>query len=419
MHDIARVQSLVVVLSTGLAALQVCVFHGPAFRLPFVFDDFSFLNRTQAPGWLWSGLTLISAAPYRPVLYVVFGLLHSVFGLRPAAYHVAGAALVLAAAGMIGLVSHRLGLGREPSPLRRSTHCTHRWPHPSVGPPPSTARWRSRFGLGAVYLLLPKTVRPLNVVVSSALFTLALITREVVTVVPLMLVVARLFSGTEERKKRVRTTLVASAPLWAVLGMYVAARRLAGYQLPTTGPYVQRFGTHALANLGRLTELATDVAPARDGVHRPRAGHTRLVGADQDRDRGRVAASGRPPTRLHWDVVVPPRCSPGHLPQRPPHVLLVDLALAGVAVAAGTVFEVAAESLDRHGAAALAIGCVALFRVVVSHDTAQQHLRERLYAYADITTEFVHGFCESVTTLDRTRRGDVIWCTTETQIRGT
>jgi hypothetical protein len=375
---------------SGLGLLQVCVF-GPAFRLPFVFDDYMYLNRVQSGAW-WSSAVAwdLHNELFRPGLYLVIGSLHSVFGLRPTAFHVAGAALVLAAAGTVGLVSYRLGL-RSGAIAATAVYALHASMATPIG-------WASAansplavaLALGAVALLLGRRLRWWNVVLAAALFLLALMTREVVAVVPLMLVVARLLAGRDGWSTRLRSALLRSAPLWGVLVAYTAVRRLAGYELPTSGPYAQHLGLHAFSNLGRLMELATDIAPAPDHVHRPALVALLWLSL--------VAASvllllrrARPQACIGvaWFFL-------GVLPvvflsDHDMSFYYVDLALVGVALAVGAVFEEIAGALSRRRRAVFATGCIALL-VVVGHDTAQRQLRAKLYAFADITTEFVRRF---------------------------
>lgn len=383
----ARVVAAAVVFVAALAVLQVCVF-GPAFRLPFVFDDYNYLNRVQVSGWLGpSSAWDLRSQLFRPILYVFFGSLHAVFGLRPFVFHVAGAGLVLAAAGMTGLVAHRLGL-RMGAIAAATVYALHSSMATPIG-------WASAansplavaLALGSVYLLLAKRVRVLGVVASCILFVLALMTREVVVVVPMMLLVALALSEAGGWRTRARRALVGSAPLWGVLVVYVVARRIAGYELSTTGSYAQHLGTQAFSNLGRLLELVTDIAPARDGVHRPvpvTLLWLLLVGAAVLLRRSRPQVG----IGVVWFLL-------GTLPviflrDHPMSFYYVDLAMVGVALAVGAVFERIAVALTRRRRAAFAVGCLAIF-VVVSHHTAQQQLEEKLYAFADITTGFVRS----------------------------
>ncbi len=366
-----------VVAASSVLATAAVVFSSAA-RLPFLSDDYLYLETARQPGW-WHAGTIWnpSGAPlshlYRPFLYVWFGVLYHVFGLHPFVFHVVTGLVVVVAAVMISAVGRRLGL-HSGAYIAAVVYCLHASMATPIGwTSAASSPLATAFALGAVYILLRPHVRARDIVASSLLLAVALMTREVVAVTPALAFICVWIIGQGEPwLQRVRRSIVVSSPLWLVVVAYAAVRRSSGFD-STLGPYRQSIGTHAFTNLWRVMQYATEF------------GESTHLG-------GLVAA--------FWAVLVllcVHATTRSHLPQGLvglawaflavlPVIFLashrmeyyyIDFALPGVALAVGTVFQSIFEMSSKTVRSAAAAACVAGLASVGFY-TARQEQRSYL-----------------------------------------
>ena len=372
----------------GLACLMAVVFASAA-RLPLLADDYAYLDVVQRPGWWHSSSTTwdVGGTPFRPVLHLWFGLLNQLFGLRPLPFHIASGFLVLVGGVMAGLVARRLGL-RAGAYVATAFYCLHASMTTPIGwASAANSPLATALALGALYCMLRPHLRRVDVVASCALFLVALTTREVVAVVPAILVVTRYLVEPERpRLVRLKCSLCASLPLWFVLVAYAVVRRLAGFEA-ATGPYEQRLTSRGLTNLGRLMQIATDLEPFGNaraysafvaGFWIALVGLCALAALRSHRSQGLVG--------LTWALlgVLPVIFLTAHAMA----YYYIDFALAGLAIAAGTAFEWIADSLTARIRIGFAAGCLAAL-VALSFYTARRQERAKLRLWAAATAVLV------------------------------
>jgi hypothetical protein len=373
----------------GLAFLGVmAVVFSSAARLPFVADDYSKLAVLQQPGWWHSDRTWgVGSGLFRPMLLLWFGLLHGVFGLHPLPFHIASAVIVVIAGVLTGAVARRVGLGVG-AYAAIVFYCLHASMTTAIGwAAAANSPLAVALALGALYLMLRPRVRTIDVVGACALFIAALLAREVVAVAPAILLVTRcLVEPARSLSQRLKRSLVVSSPLWLVLVVYAALRRLFGFD-GGTGEYAQAFGMHGFTNLGRLLQIATDLEPfSHHGLYSAVVtflwvaliGLCAMAALRSQRFQG-IAG-------LIWALlaVLPVIFLTNH----PMDYYYVDFAIPGLAIAIGTVFEWATNALSRRATTIFAVACFAVF-VLVSFNTARVQERAQLGPQATTTAQLV------------------------------
>jgi len=246
----------------GVAAVAAVVFASAA-RLPFISDDYSYLETVRQPGWwharaIWDPGGAPFTQLYRPFLFVWFGVLYHLFGLHPLVFHVATGVLVAIGAVMTALVGRRLGL-HSGAYVAGVVYCLHASMAVPVGwTSAASSPLATALALGAVYVLLRPRLRAREVAAASILFVVALMTREVVALTPAVVFISvYIVDGGRPWRQRIRRSLVVSSPLWLALLAYAAVRRSSGFD-STLGPYQQRIGSQAFSNLWRLMQYATE-----------------------------------------------------------------------------------------------------------------------------------------------------------------
>ena len=247
----------------AIAGLSVVVYW-QAILSPFVEDDWVYLNEVQRHGWwvsaaIWKpGMIL-----WRPFLFVWFGLLHLAFGLHPLAYHLATESAVLVEAYLTYRLARLIGL-RTGALLAGALICLHAsMAQPVAWTSAASSPLSVSLALGSLLLLYRERPGILRHLAAVTLFAFALLTREIVLVTPAVVVVLGIFCKRGPPwRERLRSTLVASASLWATLAGYVVVR--IGFGLQPSGPYQQRLSAHAVSNLAQLMRSAGDlVLPGR------------------------------------------------------------------------------------------------------------------------------------------------------------
>lgn len=372
----------------GLAALSVLVF-GSAARYPLLADDYHYLQVAQTPGWWHAGLIWnLGGQPinhlFRPVLFLWFGLVHAVFGLHPLPIHITTGFVVLAAGVLTGLIARRLGLtaGAYAAAAIYGLHASMATPiawTSAVNSPIATT-----LALAALYCMLRRRLRAVDVGAACALFLVGLMTREVVAVTPVVLVGARyLIETAQPWRSRLRRSLAVSSPLWFIAIGYATARRLAGFH-STSGPYQQRLTSHAFRNFGQLMEYASEFGYSRHMGVLVTVFWTVLLGLC-----GFVAWRCRRYQALlgaGWALlgVLPVIFLAVHHME----YYYVDFALPGVALAIGAVFECAFDATPGRSRAPLAVACLAAL-VAVNSYTAGREVHAYLGASAAQTRRVI------------------------------
>ena len=207
---------------TGVCALV----FAPSVRAGFFEDDFGYLNVTLAPGWWHTSPTWdLAAQVFRPITILAIGTQRELFGFHPQSFHVVALGLLLVQGILLYLVGRRLGLARVGS-LAASTvlmlHTTNGW---SLAWTASTSSLYSViFGLVVVWLLASEQPGRRQVVGATAVFVLALLSREISMTLPFIVLVIRYSIGDGAWRARARQAFRETTPLFVVLGAYLAAR---------------------------------------------------------------------------------------------------------------------------------------------------------------------------------------------------
>jgi hypothetical protein len=243
------------------------------------------------------------------------------------------------------------------------------------------------FALGALALLLRRRTRFIDVAGAVVLFVVGLLSREVVIVVPAILLVARYqIDGSQRRLARLRHGLVCSVPLWLVAGVYLVIRLRAGTP-PAGNPYAQRLSLHAFSNIGRLAQIATDTERFKSTTAYALfviagwlvlAVLCAIAAVRSGRWQGLFG--------LAWALVavLPVIFLVNHTMD----YYYIDLALPGLAIAVGTAFEWSISTLSSHGQGAIAFGLFGVL-ILVSLNTARVQERANLDRKVWRTSQFV------------------------------
>jgi hypothetical protein len=366
----------------------MAVVFSSAVQLPLIADDYSKLAVLQQPGWWHSDRTWgVGSGLFRPMLLLWFGLLHGVFGLHPLPFHIASAVIVVIAGVLTGAVARRVGL-RVGAYAAIVFYCLHASMTTAIGwAAAANSPLAIALALGALYLMLRPRVRTIDVVGACALFVAGLLAREVVVVAPAILVVTRcLVEPARSLSQRLKRSVVVSWPLLVVLVVYVALRRVFGFD-GGTGEYAQAFGMHGFTNLGRLLQIATDLEPfGHHGLYSAVVTFLwvaliGLCGMAAVRSQRFQGIAG-----LTWALlaVLPVIFLTNHTMD----YYYVDFAIPGLAIAIGTVFEWATDALSRRATTIFAVGCFAVF-VLVSFNTARVQERAQLGPEASTTAQLI------------------------------
>ena len=372
-----RVRVALGVVTVAIAMIGV---FSHASRLPFVADDYIYLDDVQQPRWWHSGRVWnVKGTPFRPVLFLWFWASHHLFGLHPLPYHLAAGIVVLIAGVTTALIARRLGLHRG-AYVAAAVVCLHASMMTVIG-------WASAansaigmaLALAALYCLLRPRVRVVEILLGVALFGIALLTREVVAVLPIIVFGARLVVDNESRfGNRLKRAVLVSLPLWVVAAIYAAVRHGSGFT-SDAGPYAQKLSWHGFSNLHRLAEIATDAEPFRSSALYDSfvvVAWVVLIGSCvlAVRSRRWQGLFG-----IGWSLVaVLPVL---FLVNHGMSYYYIDFALPGLAIAIGTAAEWATRRLSQHGRT-VAVGAFLVAFTLLSYKTARVQERSPLRAEA-------------------------------------
>lgn len=210
------------VLLTGLAA----VVFWPSISTGFFIDDFGYFGVTLPDGWWYSGQVWdFSGQVLRPVTTLSIGLQQELFGLRPLPFHLLALAVLMVQGVLVYLLARRLGTGEfgaRAAAALMVLHTTNGW----------TLMWTAStsslygvvFSLGVVYLLADVDIDRRQRMGAVVLYAVALLSREIAIMVPFIVVVVRLWRADGTRGERIRRSVRDAAPLFAVLGVFLALR---------------------------------------------------------------------------------------------------------------------------------------------------------------------------------------------------
>jgi 4-amino-4-deoxy-L-arabinose transferase-like glycosyltransferase len=369
-----------------LAGAMAVVF-ARALRLPFVADDYRYLDVVQHDGWWHSNsIWRIASTPFRPILFLWFGALHGVFGLHPVPYHVVSAILVLVAALMTALVARRLGL-QFGAYIAAAVFCLHASMSTVIGwASASNSALGCALAVAAVYCMVRPRVRAVDAVAAILLFSLALLTREVVVVLPAIVLLARLLiDASTGWKARLTHAALVSAPVWLVAVAYAIVRYVAGAHLDE-GAYAQRLSLHGFPNLYRLAAFATDTNLANSTQRGVLVAAFWIVAAGLCVLAYVRSARWQGLFGLGWALiaVLPVIFLASHVME----TYYIDFALPGLAIAAGAVFEWASDAVSERARTVGALAVVIVL-VLVGFSTARRNERTPLDAEIRKTARLV------------------------------
>ena len=372
-----RPSRLAIGITVGVVVAVFILTWISALRRPFFDDDWGYLSTVQQPGW-WhsSGIWNPGSGLYRPVLYFWFGGLHSVFGLHSFAFHVATLAVVFVVGVLTWRVAVVAGLNRGALVAGAFVLLSSTVAYPISWAAAASSPISVALALGAILVLLGRSITIPRAVVAGLLLTLGLLTREVVIVAPAVVVVV----AWARPGGRLGDALLRSLPLWIVDIGYSVLRAASGAGNPS-GPYHQQMSSQALNNLGTLIERAFNVFGTQ--FQQWPVAITGLITLV-------MAAALMWSLARHQYILLGGLVwfGLGTLPvvflvNHPPDPYYVDFALPGLALAVGAACELATERFS--GKIAVAAGLVVLVALGIAGNAASN--REFTSEYGPDITE--------------------------------
>ena len=208
----------------GLLAAFLATQYGYAWRVPFMNDDFVFLDVTRGASFLslWSPRPAVWLW-YRPWSRELhYWTLQGLFGTKVAPYHFASFALWLALMGLYGMLARRLTGPRAAGISIAGVAALAAWGLPLVWIAGVQDLWMMTLALGALLAFLHA-----RAALATVLFALALLSKETAALVPF---VAFVLAWRVERRP-LRTALARTAPLLAVAVAWAFLHPLLGGRL--------------------------------------------------------------------------------------------------------------------------------------------------------------------------------------------
>lgn len=247
----------------GLLAAFLVTQYGYAWRVPFINDDYVFLDVTHGASflslWLPRPAVWLWYRPWSRELH--YWTLQGLFGTNVAPYHLASFALWLTLMGLYWTLARRLAGARAAGISTAGVAALAAWGLPLVWVAGVQDLWMMTLGLGALLAFLRARTVP-----ATLLFTLALLSKETAALLP---VVAFVMAWSIERRP-LRTALARTAPLLAVAAIWALLHPLLGGRLWQPGaPPPAPVANAGLASVASRTLLAT---VNLDGVPRPESG---------------------------------------------------------------------------------------------------------------------------------------------------
>lgn len=262
----------------AVLAVASFVVMWPGIRFPFVFDDWKYLNETQQADWWHAGIADPTSPVFRPVLLVSIGVQQLVFGDHPLLFHIVAFLGLLGIGWLMHRFVLRLGIGSWGARAAAAMIVLHTamvWPIAWTSA--ISSLMSMALALGVCLRLARAEPSKRDVIVATALFVVALFTREIIAGLPLIVFLFRAVQTHDapeltNPKERIGRALRPTLPLWVVLAAYGVFRLLVGVDA-TGGPYEQKIGREAVDNLWSLMRTAS-AAPSL-----PFSGSQRLLAA--------------------------------------------------------------------------------------------------------------------------------------------
>ncbi|HYM79946.1 MAG TPA: hypothetical protein VEY91_00890 [Candidatus Limnocylindria bacterium] len=301
----------------ALLALLLAFLYGDALSIPFINDDYVFLDKTRRLSFLtvWAPRDL-AFHWYRPWSRELhYWTLQSWFGNRETPFHLASFALWIAVLAVYFAIARRLAGARAAAVATAAVGALAAWGVPLLWIAGVQELWMLLFVLLALLALVHDRLR-----LATGAFVLALLSKESAAVLPaLAFVHQRWVAG-----RTFRSALTRTAPMWILLGVWAAWHPMLGGRLwrpvPVLDPGLHPpFGVVLLRTL--LMPFNLDAMPAPE---------SRWV---------TLAAGALPVTAIAAILIllVPRLLTPGRALDRAPH-LTMTFGLAWAAIAWAPLF---------------------------------------------------------------------------------
>jgi hypothetical protein len=191
------------------------VAYGPALSLPFIGDDYVFLDKTRDAsfGALWS-FRNVDFGWYRPwSRELSFWSLQRLFGPNETAFRLFEVGLWITALGLYAVIVRRIGSKRVAAIATLGVASLALWGTPLLWVSGSQDLWMLCFSMGCVLLFVSgRTIWALPA------FALALLSKETAAVLPVLLCGYLVVL----ERRRLKDALTKTAPLWATLIVWLA-----------------------------------------------------------------------------------------------------------------------------------------------------------------------------------------------------
>jgi len=208
----------------ALLAVFLVTQYGYAWRVPFLNDDYVFLDVTRGASflslWLPRPAVWLWYRPWSRELH--YWTLQGLFGTNVVPYHLASFALWLALMGLYWTLARRLTGVRAAGISTAGVAALTAWGLPLVWIAGVQDLWMMALALGALLAFLH-----LRAVLATVLFALALLSKETAALLPL---VAFVIAWRVERRP-LQTALARTAPLLAVAAAWALLHPLMGGRL--------------------------------------------------------------------------------------------------------------------------------------------------------------------------------------------
>jgi hypothetical protein len=240
-----------VAVVAGLLAVFLATQYGYAWRVPFMDDDFVFLDVTRGASflslWLPNQSVWLWYRPWSRELH--YWTLQGLFGTNVVPYHFASFTLWLTLMGLYWALARRLAGTRAATVSTAGVAALAAWGLPMLWIAGVQDLWMMTLAIGALLAFMRA-----RALLATVLFALALLSKETAALVPL---VAFTFAWRVEGRP-VRAALQRTAPLLAVASAWALVHPLLGGRLWQATTMPAPFVTNAgLASVVYRTLLAT------------------------------------------------------------------------------------------------------------------------------------------------------------------
>jgi hypothetical protein len=225
-------------LLTGLCAVVFL----PSIRTRFFEDDFGYLVVTMRDGWWYSSPAWDFAAQVlRPITVIAIGGQRELFGFHPQAFHILAVGLTVSQGVLLYALARRLGLGVAGSRGAAAflvLHTTMGWT--LMWTASTSSLYAVNFALAVALMLVGEEITRRERVAATVLFALGLLSREITIAMPFILLFLRasvVVPG--DWRTRLRRSLRDLRSIWIVFAVFLVAR-LAASGYAKTKPEVPR-----------------------------------------------------------------------------------------------------------------------------------------------------------------------------------